>query len=197
LTADHADTKDRAGRACVADRPRMPKQETTRALWRGRRQEEVRVLVSTAEGVLLLKRPYPPVWEMPGGAIEPGESPAEAALRETAEETGLQVELTGLLGTFRRSGWLGGTVYLFSARPVGGQLTVNPAEAQHLAFFPPHFATRLMLPWHRPYWARVAAQPTAEVTPQHVRTADVLLMLALTAAYHLGLLRDPEREPPA
>lgn len=30
-------------------------------------------------------------WEFPGGKIEPGESPAEAAVRETLEETGLAV----------------------------------------------------------------------------------------------------------
>jgi 8-oxo-dGTP diphosphatase len=32
-------------------------------------------------------------WEMPGGRIEPGEGPREAALREFREETGLEAEL--------------------------------------------------------------------------------------------------------
>lgn len=164
-------------------------------MWRGRRQEEARVLVTTPQGVLLLKRPNPPVWEMPGGAIEPDESPAEAAVRETAEETGLQVEITGLVGTFRRSGWLGGTVYLYRAAPVGGRPVANEEEAHHLAYFPAGMAIRLMLPWHRPYWARVDAQPTDEVTAQPVRTVDVLVMVALTLGYHLGLLRDPVGQP--
>jgi len=165
-------------------------------MWRRLSQDEVRVLVVTARGVLLLKRPVPPVWEMPGGAIEPGESPADAAVRETAEETGLQVELTGQVGTFRRSGWLGGTVYLYRARPVGGRPMANGEEARHLAYFPAQLATRLMLPWHRPYWARIDARPTDEVTPQLVRTADVLVMLAMAVGYYLGLLRDPVGQPP-
>ncbi|MFN8640490.1 MAG: NUDIX domain-containing protein [Candidatus Binatia bacterium] len=169
----------------------------TRALWRVRRQQEARVLIASTPGVLLLKRPYPPVWEMPGGAIEPDESPEEAAVRETEEETGLRVELTGLVGTFRRSGWLGGTVYLYRARPVGGRPLANAEEAHHLAYFPAGAAIRLMLPWHRPYWARVDAAPTEAVTPQHIRTIDVLVMLALMVGYHLGLLRDPVGQPPA
>lgn len=37
-------------------------------------------------------------WQFPAGAIEAGESPEEAAVRETLEETGLKVEATGLIG---------------------------------------------------------------------------------------------------
>lgn len=39
-----------------------------------------------------------PSWTMPGGGIEPGEDPADAAVREVREETGFDVELDGLLG---------------------------------------------------------------------------------------------------
>ncbi len=34
-------------------------------------------------------------WELPGGTVEPGEDPASAAVREVAEETGLDVRLLG------------------------------------------------------------------------------------------------------
>ena len=37
---------------------------------------------------------------MPGGLIEPEETPADGAVRETWEETGLFVELTGVLGVY-------------------------------------------------------------------------------------------------
>jgi 8-oxo-dGTP pyrophosphatase MutT (NUDIX family) len=37
-------------------------------------------------------------WTMPGGGIDPGEHPADAAVREVYEETGYHVELDGLLG---------------------------------------------------------------------------------------------------
>jgi mutator protein MutT len=35
------------------------------------------------------------LWEFPGGRVEPGESPAQAAVRECAEETGLVIEVYG------------------------------------------------------------------------------------------------------
>jgi len=36
-------------------------------------------------------------WELPGGAVEPGESPHEAAIRELAEETGIRVDQVALI----------------------------------------------------------------------------------------------------
>jgi len=39
-------------------------------------------------------------WSFPAGAIEPGETPAEAARRETREEASVEVELLGLAGVF-------------------------------------------------------------------------------------------------
>lgn len=39
-------------------------------------------------------------WGLPGGAIEPGEHPADAAVREVFEETGIEIEITGLAGVF-------------------------------------------------------------------------------------------------
>src|SRR5437867_7800470 len=50
--------------------------------------------------LLLGKHAHRDIWVCPGGIVEPGESPAETAVRETLEETGLVVELTGIFGVF-------------------------------------------------------------------------------------------------
>ncbi len=51
--------------------------------------------------LLLVQRSHPPQtgrWTLPGGRCEPGESPAEAAARETLEETGVFIEVGVQLG---------------------------------------------------------------------------------------------------
>jgi 8-oxo-dGTP diphosphatase len=55
--------------------------------------------------LLLIKRGHEPgagLWSIPGGRIEPGETDAEALVREMQEETGLAVQAGPLLGTVRR-----------------------------------------------------------------------------------------------
>lgn len=59
------------------------------------------VLISNEQGqVLLLRRADNGLWGSPGGALEPGESLAQAARRETREETGLEVGEMHLFGVF-------------------------------------------------------------------------------------------------
>ncbi len=50
-------------------------------------------LITGPRGVILLKHRKLGIWVQPGGHIDPGESPADAAVREACEETGLAVTL--------------------------------------------------------------------------------------------------------
>ncbi|MFC4337946.1 NUDIX hydrolase [Salininema proteolyticum] len=50
--------------------------------------------------VLLLRRSDNGLWALPGGTHELGESLPETAVREAREETGLEVRLTGFVGTY-------------------------------------------------------------------------------------------------
>ncbi|MFB6490081.1 MAG: NUDIX hydrolase [Thermoproteus sp. AZ2] len=53
--------------------------------------------------ILLIRRGSNPgkgKWSIPGGMIEPGEAPEEAALRELEEETGLLGKVRGLFGVY-------------------------------------------------------------------------------------------------
>lgn len=55
---------------------------------------------SSHEKVLLTRRTDNGMWCLPGGAMDPGESAAEACIREVWEETGLQVEVIRLIGVY-------------------------------------------------------------------------------------------------
>jgi 8-oxo-dGTP diphosphatase len=50
--------------------------------------------------LLLVRRCDSGGWELPGGRVDVGESAIGAAVRETAEEAGLRVRITGLVGLF-------------------------------------------------------------------------------------------------
>ncbi len=50
--------------------------------------------------ILLIKRADNSQWAMPGGALEVGETPAEGAVREVLEETGIECQIRNLIGVF-------------------------------------------------------------------------------------------------
>ncbi|AXH97630.1 (deoxy)nucleoside triphosphate pyrophosphohydrolase [Ornithinimicrobium avium] len=81
--------------------------------------------------VLAARRSAPPAlaggWEFPGGKVEPGESPAQAAVRETLEELGVRVRLGERVG----GAWpLGGTaeMLLWWAEPLPGEPAPSPVQ---------------------------------------------------------------------
>jgi 8-oxo-dGTP pyrophosphatase MutT (NUDIX family) len=58
------------------------------------------VVVNDNGDILLIRRTDNNNWALPGGAIDLGESVAQAAIRETQEETGITPEITGLVGIY-------------------------------------------------------------------------------------------------
>lgn len=86
--------------------------------------------------ILLTLREDFEVWCMPGGMLDEGESIAEAARREVREETGLEVELTRLVGIYTQLGRFDDHDIVFAARVVGGTLTPDPHEVLEARFFP-------------------------------------------------------------
>ncbi|MEP0188868.1 MAG: NUDIX domain-containing protein [Erythrobacter sp.] len=86
--------------------------------WRGVPIAGVSVVLTNATGsVLLLRHSYgPPVWALPGGGLDRGENPADAARREVREELGVMISDMVNLGTIEET--ISGsphTAYLFAA----------------------------------------------------------------------------------
>ncbi|MFJ8631516.1 NUDIX domain-containing protein [Streptomyces sp. NPDC093568] len=91
-------------------------------------------VVNDAGDVLLERRSDNGRWGMPGGVQEIGENIASTVVREVLEETGIQVEVIGLVGIFTDPGHIiafaDGEVrqefsLCFRARPVGGEIKVS------------------------------------------------------------------------
>jgi 8-oxo-dGTP diphosphatase len=67
-------------------------------------------------------------WQFPAGGIEAGESPEEAAVRETLEETGLEVKAIRLIGHLRRHPKSGREMFYTAAEVVAGEAHVADKE---------------------------------------------------------------------
>ncbi|HYZ09555.1 MAG TPA: NUDIX domain-containing protein [Pseudonocardiaceae bacterium] len=103
------------------------------------------VVLNDAGRVLMIQRTDNDLWAVPGGAQEVGETSTEAAVREVHEETGLEVEVTGLIGIYSDPrhviAYDDGEVrqefsLCFRARPIGGLLTPS-SESRHVHWVEP------------------------------------------------------------
>ncbi|MFD7166917.1 NUDIX domain-containing protein [Streptomyces violascens] len=95
--------------------------------------------------ILLQRRRDNGLWALPGGAMDMGDSLPGTAVREVREETGLDVEITGLVGTYTDPrhviAYSDGEVrrqfaVVFTARVVGGELAVSD-ESTELRYVSP------------------------------------------------------------
>lgn len=65
----------------------------------------VSAVVADGRGrILLILRTDNNLWSIPGGGIQPGETIKQAARREAKEETGMDCEITGLVGIYSNPG---------------------------------------------------------------------------------------------
>lgn len=108
----------------------------------------VAAVIHDDQGRLLAqKRAEDGTWSLPAGAVDPGETPAQAVVREVWEETGLKVVPERVLGVFGGSDGFRFTypngdvseylVVLFHCRIVGGVLGCLDGESLALRFFHP------------------------------------------------------------
>ncbi|HYK87490.1 MAG TPA: NUDIX hydrolase [Acidobacteriota bacterium] len=81
------------------------------------------VLSKDRREVLLLRREIFILWDLPGGKIEAGEEPEDAARRECLEESGYEIEIDRLVGRYHHQSVYGTgdqLTYLFLAHATGG-----------------------------------------------------------------------------
>jgi 8-oxo-dGTP pyrophosphatase MutT (NUDIX family) len=98
------------------------------------------VVVDDDGAILLIRRTDNDNWSLPGGAMDLGESIADAATREVHEETGISCTVMGLVGLYTNPRHVieytsNGEVrqefsIVFTARPLGGTPTPSSESAE-------------------------------------------------------------------
>lgn len=103
----------------------------------------IAAVVDDDDRILLGFRADTKTWELPGGIIEPGEEPADAAARECFEETGVAIlpeSLTSITVspaiTYENGDQVQYLELTFHCRPIGGNARVNDEESLDVAWFP-------------------------------------------------------------
>jgi 8-oxo-dGTP diphosphatase len=122
------------------------------------------VLVEREGKVLLVRRRMNPrqgMWSFPAGFVDFDEDPMDAAARECREETGLEVEITGLLDVLAGREHERGAdiVVVYRARLVGGEPKADD-DVDRVAFFAPDELPRLAF-----HATRIALDKWLAVTP--------------------------------
>ncbi|MDQ4036250.1 MAG: NUDIX hydrolase [Chloroflexota bacterium] len=99
--------------------------------------------------IVIVHRRAPVLWALPKGTPDSGETIEETALRETREETGLEVELEASISSIhyffvRGSTRFHKTVHFFLMRPVGGALELHDREFDEVRWAPVSEALALL-----------------------------------------------------
>ncbi|SDY15700.1 ADP-ribose pyrophosphatase YjhB, NUDIX family [Evansella caseinilytica] len=119
------------------------------------------VIFDEKKRVLLQKRADVGLWGIPSGHVEPGESVAEAAIREVKEEANLTVQLRKIVGIYSDPASQlfiypsGKAIHFittcFLAEIIGGELKYNHSESLDIQFFHVNELPRELLTMH-PRW---------------------------------------------
>lgn len=118
--------------------------------------------------VLFQRRSDSGLWCLPSGAIDPGESPAQAIVREVREETGLHVEPIAIAGVFggpqNRMYYAGGdvveyTTIVFECRTLGGKLGGLDDETLELRYCSASDCPELVVPLPQQIFAPLGTRP--------------------------------------
>lgn len=109
--------------------------------------------------ILLIQRRDIPVWTLPGGGIDPDETPEQAALRELEEETGLQGRLVRKVAEYLPIEFFPLNLFtqkthVFEVAIESGTLQVT-AETSSIQFFPLHALPKKTAPPY-PLWIKEA-----------------------------------------
>ncbi len=139
--------------------------------------ESVAIIIfnNSKDQVLLIKRRDIPVWVLPGGGIDEGESPESAAVREACEETGCSVELVRKIAYYLPQNRITHPTHFFEGHITGGIPKSGP-ETKESSFFPLDRLPKYLPPFYF-FWIADAKQESPTIFHKKIRGTTYLHLI--------------------
>ncbi|MCO4851942.1 NUDIX hydrolase [Bacillus vallismortis] len=103
------------------------------------------IISNEKQQILLVKRNDVPLWDLPGGRADPGETAEAAAVREVLEETGYNAVLSAKIGVYQRPKFHD-EQHVFAGHITGGQAIAHGTETAEVRWFSPQRLPFFMVP---------------------------------------------------
>lgn len=135
------------------------------------------IFSSDRSQVLLIKRRDIPVWVLPGGGIDSGEAPEDAAIREGLEETGYHVAVKRKVAEYLPVNRLTKYTHVFEC-VIGSGSPSSGSETSDVQFFPVGSLPKLMPP---PYqgWIADAHEDLPEMLKKKISGVSYFVLIKL------------------
>ena len=154
-----------------------------------KREESVSCVIfeEDKKEVLLIKRRDIPVWVLPGGGIDPGETPEHAAVREALEETGLQVEILRKVAYYHPANQLTRDTHYYECVRIAGELSTGD-ETKDIAFFPLSALPKKLVPFYKT-WIEDALKNAPEVIEKTIEKTSYWTFIYYLICHPLLVIR--------
>lgn len=136
--------------------------------------------------VLLIKRRDIPTWVIPGGGIDPGESPIDTVLREMKEETGFRVGVVRKVAEYSPVNWMTQFSHIFECKILDGSPSLGK-ETKQIAFFPIGRLPPLPPPY--PAWIREAHANLSSLIQKPIEGVTYLAFFKLLILHPILVMR--------
>jgi 8-oxo-dGTP pyrophosphatase MutT (NUDIX family) len=137
--------------------------------------------------VLVIQRNDVPIWVLPGGGIDPGETPEKAVIREVLEETGLSVRIRRKVGEYTPINRLASLTHVYECQRIDGTPSTG-AETRDIGFYPIQNLPTIFFIVHDD-WLHDALRNENEVIKKPIDRVTYLQVIKFFFQHPLLLLR--------